>query len=150
MSFINTNWWAIPLVITCFSGALCPAMGTVLITHNRLLQVNLISHCVLPGLTLAIALGVDPFIGVIISGLLGAILAEKLTNKQSENYAAVMNTILAGSLGLGVLFISLLGIYFNSYHSYNFMDIHTICFFNHFFNGCLISFWKRRHSIFSS
>ncbi len=79
MSFINTNWWIIPLLMTSFTGVLCPAMGTVLITHKRLLQVNLISHCV-------------------------------LTNKKNQNYEAVMNTILAGSMGLGVLLIPLLGI----------------------------------------
>lgn len=85
-------------------------MGTVLITHKRLLQVNLISHCVLPGLALALALGVHPSIGGVISGLSGALIAESLSNKKNENYEAVMNTILAGSLGLGVLIIPLLGI----------------------------------------
>ena len=85
-------------------------MGTVLITHKRLLQVNLISHCVLPGLALAIALGIDPSIGGVFSGLLGALAAESLTNKKNQNYEAVMNTILAGALGFGVLLIPLLGI----------------------------------------
>ena len=70
MSFINNNWWLVPLIITIFSGILCPAMGTVLITHKRLLQVNLISHCVLPGLALALALGIHPSIGGVISCLL--------------------------------------------------------------------------------
>ena len=60
-------------------------MGTVLITHKRLLQVNLISHSVLPGLALAVALGVHHSIGGVISGLLGALIAESLTNKKSEN-----------------------------------------------------------------
>ena len=110
MSFLNSIWWIIPLLITCFSGVLCPAIGTVLITHKRLLQVNLISHCVLPGLALSIALGIDPSIGGVFSGLVGAIAAESLTNKKNQNYEAVMNTILAGSLGLGVLIIPLLGI----------------------------------------
>ncbi len=110
MSFININWWIIPLLVTVFSGVLCPAMGTVLITHKRLLQVNLISHCVLPGLALAMALGIDPSIGGVVSGLVGAIAAESLTNKKNQNYEAVMNTILAGSIGLGVLLIPLLGI----------------------------------------
>tara|TARA_B100000965_G_scaffold380761_1_gene377589 strand:+ start:308 stop:1096 length:789 start_codon:yes stop_codon:yes gene_type:complete len=110
MSFFNSNWWLLPLIITIFTGILCPAMGTVLITHKRLLQVNLISHCVLPGLALAMALGVHPSIGGVISGLTGAIVAESLTNKKSENYEAVMNTILAGMLGLGVLIIPILGI----------------------------------------
>ena len=85
-------------------------MGSVLITHKRLLQVNLISHCVLPGLALALALGMDPGIGGVITGLVGAIAAEGLTNKKNQNYEAVMNTILAGSMGLGVLIIPILGI----------------------------------------
>ena len=85
-------------------------MGAVLITHKRLLQVNLISHCVLPGLALALALGIPASIGGVISGLVGAILAESFTNKTNENYEAVMNTILAGSLGLGLILIPLLGI----------------------------------------
>ena len=110
MSFMNSIWWLLPLLITIFSGILCPAMGTVLITHKRLLQVNLISHCVLPGLALALSLGIHPSIGGVISGLIGAVVAESLTNKKSENYEAVMNTILAGMLGLGVLIIPLLGI----------------------------------------
>ncbi len=110
MSFFFGNWWLIPLTVTLFSGILCPAMGTVLITHKRLLQVNLISHCVLPGLALALALGIHPPIGGVISGLTGALIAESLTNKKNENYEAVMNTILAGSLGLGVLLIPLFGI----------------------------------------
>jgi len=65
---------------------------------------------VLPGLALAMALGLDPSIGGVISGLVGAIAAESLTNKKNQNYEAVMNTILAGSMGLGVLLIPLLGI----------------------------------------
>ena len=113
LSLVNTNWWLIPLLITIFSGILCPSMGTVLVTHKRLLQVNLISHCVLPGIALALAIGIDPSIGGVLSGLSGALIAESLTNKKNENYEAVMNTILAGSLGLGVLLIPLFGIRIN-------------------------------------
>ena len=110
MSFINNNWWILPLIVTIFSGILCPAMGTVLITHKRLLQVNLISHCVLPGLALAYAFEINPSIGGVVSGLIGSVVAESLTNRKSENYEAVMNTILAGMLGFGVILIPLLGI----------------------------------------
>ena len=110
MSFNDINWLLAPLVVTAFTGILCPAMGAVLVTHKRLLQVNLISHCVLPGLALAVAIGIPPSIGGVISGLAGAITAERLTNKANENYEAILNTVLAGSLGLGVLIIPLLGI----------------------------------------
>ena len=84
MSLIKTIWWIIPLCTTIFTGLLCPAMGTVLITHKRLLQVNLISHCVLPGLALAMALGVDPSIGGVISGLVGALAADNLANNKKR------------------------------------------------------------------
>jgi len=112
LNFYSTleTWWLIPFCVILLTGILCPAMGTVLITHKRLLQVNLISHCVLPGLALAVALGVSPSIGGVFSGLFGSLAAEALTNKKNENYEAIMNTILAGSLGLGVLLIPLVGI----------------------------------------
>ena len=110
MSFFIQNWWFTPLLITLLTGILCPAIGAVLITHNRLLQVNLISHSVLPGLALAISIGVDPAIGGIISGLVGSLVAEKLSLKRNENQEAIINTVLAGTLGFGVLLIPLLGI----------------------------------------
>ncbi len=83
-------------------GMICPATGAVLITHRRLLQANLISHSVVPGLVLALAIGVDPSLGGIISGLIGAVIAEKLASKKNEGNEAVINTVLAGTLGLGV------------------------------------------------
>jgi zinc/manganese transport system permease protein len=110
MSLPLASWLLIPLTISVLTGILCPAVGTVLITHKRLLQVNLISHSVLPGLALAIAIGIDPAIGGAISGLVGALMAERLASKRNENFEAVINTVLAGSLGLGVLIIPLLGI----------------------------------------
>ena len=78
------TWWLIPFCVILLTGILCPAMCTVLITHKRLLQVNLISHCVLPGLALAVALGVSPSIGGVFSGLFGSLAAEALTNKKMK------------------------------------------------------------------
>ena len=71
-----TNWWVLPFLIALLVGMLCPATGAVLITHRRLLQANLISHAVVPGIVLALAIGVDPSLGGVLSGLVGAIVAE--------------------------------------------------------------------------
>ena len=90
-------------------GMLCPATGAVLITHRRLLQANLISHSVVPGIVLALAIGVDPSLGGMLSGLVGALVAERLSSKSKANNEGVINTVLAGTLGLGVLLIPLLG-----------------------------------------
>ena len=107
---IFATWWICPLLMTILVGILCPATGTVLITQRRLLQANLISHGVVPGLVLAFAIGVDPALGGVISGLVGAVVAERLTLRRNEDNEAVINTVLAGTLGFGVLLIPLLKI----------------------------------------
>ena len=91
-------------------GMLCPATGALLITHRRLLQANLISHAVVPGIILALAIGVDPSLGGVLSGLIGAVVAERLASKRNRDNEAIINTVLAGTLGLGVLLIPLLEI----------------------------------------
>ncbi len=49
-------FWFLPLVMALLVGILCPVMGTLLVTQRRVLQANLISHAVLPGLALSVAL----------------------------------------------------------------------------------------------
>jgi len=101
-------WWLLPLLMALLVGVLCPATGTLLVTQRRLLQANLISHAVLPGLALALALGLDPGVGGVVSGVLGALLAERLQRRDGRSQDAVINTVLAGFLGFGVLLIPLL------------------------------------------
>ncbi len=106
-------WWTLPLIMALLSGWVCALAGTLLLVQRRLFQANLISHAVLPGLALALALGLDPGLGGVISGLAGALLAERLSGGeggQHDGDDAVLNTVLAGFLGLGVLLIPLLGI----------------------------------------
>jgi len=106
-------WWLLPFSIALVVGVLCPLAGTALLVQRRLFQVNLISHAVLPGLVLAVFWGLEPSLGGLISGVVFALLAERLTGllpQGDRNREAVLNAILAGSLGLGVLLIPLLGV----------------------------------------
>ena len=102
--------WLVPLLMALLVGVLCPVTGTLLVTQRRVLQANLISHAVLPGVAVAVAFGLDPAIGGVLSGLLGSLLAERLQRGQSAGQEAVINTVLAGFLGLGVLLIPLLNL----------------------------------------
>ena len=88
-------------------GVLCPATGAILLTQRRLLQANLITHAVLPGIVLALAFGWNFSAGGLISAVLGALLAEHL-NRSFGREDGVMNTVLAGFIALGVLLIPLL------------------------------------------
>ncbi len=106
-------WWLLPLLLALVIGGLCPLAGTLLLVQRRLFLANLVSHAVLPGLALAVALQWDPGLGGVISGVAGALLAERLSRGDRPGEGgdeAVLNTVLAGFLGLGVLLIPLLQI----------------------------------------
>ena len=106
-------WWLLPLTMALLCGLISALTGTLLLVQRRLLQANLISHAVLPGLALAVAMGIDPGLGGALSGLAGALLAERLSGGErstGDGHDAVLNTVLAGFLGLGVLLIPPLGI----------------------------------------
>ena len=107
---VFANWWVLPFLMALLIGIICPATGAVLITHRRLLQANLISHAVVPGIVLALSIGIDPALGGVLSGLIGALVAEKLALKRNGENEAIINTVLAGTLGLGVLLIPILEI----------------------------------------
>lgn len=110
---MTQQWWLLPLTMALLSGMVCALAGTVLLVQRRLFQANLISHAVLPGLALAVAMGIDPGLGGVLSGLAGALLAERLSRGDrgaDSGDDAVLNTVLAGFLGLGVLLIPLLRI----------------------------------------
>ncbi len=106
MNFLS--WWFLPLLMSLLVGIVCPATGALLITQRRVLQANLITHSVLPGLVIALALQIDPALGGVISGVVGALLAENISRNFSGREEAVMNTVLAGFLALGVLLVPLL------------------------------------------
>lgn len=113
---METLWWTLPLLLALVVGALCPLAGTLLLVQRRLFLANLVSHAVLPGLALAVALHLDPGLGGLVSGVAGALLAERLSRHERPGEGgdeAVINTVLAGFLGLGVLLIPLLGIRVN-------------------------------------
>ena len=88
--------WLVPLLMSLLVGILCPVTGTLLVTQRRVLQANLISHAVLPGVAVSVALGIDPAIGGVFSGLWGSLIAERLQRAQPAGQEAVINTVLAG------------------------------------------------------
>jgi zinc/manganese transport system permease protein len=101
-------WWLLPLILSLLIGVICPATGSLLITQRRILLANLMAHSVLPGLVIALAIGIDPTVGGLISGLLGALVAERLNQRFKGREESSMNTVLAGFTALGVLLVPLL------------------------------------------
>ncbi|MEN9495863.1 MAG: hypothetical protein RLZZ137_903, partial [Cyanobacteriota bacterium] len=98
-------WWLLPMLLALVVGGLAPLAGTLLLVQRRLFLANLVSHAVLPGLAIALALRLDPGVGGVVSGVAGALLAERFSGAERPGQGgdeAVLNTVLAGFLGLGV------------------------------------------------
>ncbi|MFM8936808.1 MAG: metal ABC transporter permease [Vulcanococcus sp.] len=113
---MESLWWMLPLLLALLIGATAPLAGTLLLVQRRLFLANLVSHAVLPGLALAVALRIDPGLGGAVSGVAGALLVERFSRAERSgdpSDEAVINTVLAAFLGLGVLLIPLLSIRVN-------------------------------------
>jgi zinc/manganese transport system permease protein len=111
MSMLLEPWWLIPLLVAGLCGLVCPLLGTLLVLQQRVLATNLMAYAVLPGVVLAQALALPPLLGGTVGALAAVLIAELLVGGRpagSGQAEAVLNTVLAGSLGLGVLLIQAL------------------------------------------
>jgi zinc/manganese transport system permease protein len=111
MSQLLETWWLIPLAVAGLCGLLCPLLGTLLVLQQRLLATNLMAYAVLPGVVVAKALGWPLLLGGMGGAVAAVLLAEWLMagwSAATGEAEAVLNTVLAGSLGLGVLLIQAL------------------------------------------
>lgn len=107
-----TGWWLLPLLMSLLAGAMGGVAGPLLVVRRRVLHSNLIAHAVLPGLALAEVSGLDPLLAGLASALAALSLAESINRRLPAAGASrevVANTLLAASLGLGVLLLQALG-----------------------------------------
>ena len=117
MAAPDEHFWLIPLLLAGVCGLTCPLLGTLLVLQQRIQATNLMAYAVLPGVVLAQALGLSPLLGGVASALGAVLLAEALIAARSDGSGsgggsaeAVLNTVLAGSLGLGVLLVQALAL----------------------------------------
>ncbi len=113
MAAPDALFWLIPLLLAGVCGLTCPLLGTLLVQQQRIQATNLMAYAVLPGVVLAQAFGLPPLLGGVASALGAVLLAEALIAARSDGSGsaeAVLNTVLAASLGLGVLLVQALAL----------------------------------------
>jgi len=111
MTMLLEPWWLLPVLVAGLCGLVCPLLGTLLVVQQRVLTTNLMAYAVLPGVVLAKALGWPVLLGGIGGAMAAGLLAELLMANRptgSGQSEAVLNTVLASCLGLGVLLIQAL------------------------------------------
>jgi zinc/manganese transport system permease protein len=110
---LDDPFWLIPLLLAGLCGVICPLFGTLLVLQRRVLATNLMAYAVLPGVVVGQALALSPLLVGCASALGAVLLVEALLAARRDGGGAaeaVINTVLAASLGLGVLLVQALAL----------------------------------------
>jgi ABC-type Mn2+/Zn2+ transport system permease subunit len=94
-----------PVLIGAFVGAASGAIGSFILLRRMALVGDALSHVALPGIALALALGIDPFWGVLAPLVLAAVLIWWLEGKTTVPADALVGLMFTSSLAIGVLTI---------------------------------------------
>jgi ABC-type Mn2+/Zn2+ transport system permease subunit len=91
-----------------FLGILSAVVGSYLILQQMGMMSGVISHAILPGISLAFFLQISISIGAFIAGVLSALVVMIIDSRSRIKVDAAMALTLTSFLGLGVILISLL------------------------------------------
>ncbi|NEO17075.1 MAG: metal ABC transporter permease [Moorea sp. SIO3F7] len=89
-------------------GILGAVVGSYLFVQQMSLMSGVISHAVLPGLSIAFFLGINISIGALIAGILSALVVAVIPKRTRVKVDAAMALTLSSFLGLGVILITVL------------------------------------------
>ncbi|MGB3558691.1 MAG: metal ABC transporter permease [Geitlerinemataceae cyanobacterium] len=96
------------IVISVFLGILCAIVGSYLIVQEKGMMSCVISHAILPGVSIAFFLGIDLSIGAFISGVISAFFVVFIRSSSRIKVDTAMSLILSSFLGLGIILITVL------------------------------------------
>ncbi len=96
------------LVIATLLGILCSVVGSYLIVQRQGILGDVIAHAVLPGIAIALFLGVDILLGAFISGTFSTFVIAWIESQSRVKVDAAMALVFSGFLALGIMLISVL------------------------------------------
>ncbi|MGB3651611.1 MAG: metal ABC transporter permease, partial [Rivularia sp. (in: cyanobacteria)] len=96
------------LLIATLLGILCSVVGSYLIVQRQGILGDVIAHAVLPGIAIALFLGVDIFLGAFISGTFSTFVIAWIESQSRVKVDAAMALVFSGFLALGIMLISVL------------------------------------------
>src|SRR3990172_6133172 len=93
------------ILIALTVGLASGAIGSFIVVRRMSLVGDALSHVALPGIALALAYGIDPFLGVLASLLSAVIVVWWIEDKTSLPTDALVGILFTGSLAVGILTI---------------------------------------------
>ena len=104
------------LITSVMVGIICGVIGCFIILRGMSLMGDAISHAVLPGVAISYLLGINFFIGAVVTGLLTALgIGFVSQNSRIKNDTAI-GTLFTSAFALGIILISFLRSSSDLYH----------------------------------
>ena len=91
------------LLVAVLTGAVCAVLSCYLVLKGWSLMGDAVSHAVLPGLVLAVALGLPLAVGAFAAGLFCAVATGYLKDNSRVKEDTVMGIVFSGMFGLGLV-----------------------------------------------
>jgi manganese/iron transport system permease protein len=91
------------LLVAVLTGAVCAVLSCYLVLKGWSLMGDAVSHAVLPGLVLSVALGLPLAVGAFAAGLFCAVATGYLKDNSRVKEDTVMGIVFSGMFGLGLV-----------------------------------------------
>lgn len=91
------------LVVAVLTGTVCAVLSCYLVLKGWALMGDAVSHAVLPGIVIAVALGLPLAIGAFAAGLFSAVAIGYLKDNSRVKEDTVMGIVFSGMFGLGLV-----------------------------------------------
>ena len=90
------------LVVSLLVGVLCPILGSFVVTRGLAFMGDALAHAVLPGIVVAILIGVSPFVAAVPAGVAVALLIGYLSRRTGISQDTSIGVLFAGLFALGL------------------------------------------------
>ena len=104
------------LITSVMVGIICGVIGCFIILRGMALMGDAISHAVLPGVALSYALGINFFIGAVVTGVLTAVGIGFISQNSRIKNDTSIGIMFTAAFALGIIFITLLKSSTDLYH----------------------------------
>ena len=97
------------LAVSIFVGVMCPILGSYVVNRGLGFMGDALAHSVLPGMILALILGVSPLVGAVPMGIVVALAIGYLSKKAKIAEDTSTGILFAGLFALGLIMVSFAG-----------------------------------------
>ena len=97
------------LAVSIFVGIMCPILGSYVVNRGLGFMGDALAHSVLPGMILALLLGVSPLVGAVPMGIVVALAIGYLSKKARIAEDTSIGILFAGLFALGLIMVPIGG-----------------------------------------